>query len=464
MQGSAVQGKRLAKGSASQGDAEAAVGQRSAQVGVQPPPLFAAERVAQAFGRQQVSRMRSQLGLGDGTLTERQPTPVVQRQLSGPNDEPIWQTEISSQVASVSEEIQEAILRLHSIQTVIKVASFADLVQRIEEGEFDYLIAASRRESAEPNYAGSTIGQSISHNSNANWRTGKIKKELQTARTKHGTFDTGHHKLPKSTLEWLYNHLTEEQWQTVKERLDLGPNAELNALRSLRSNLVFGPHSGSRSDDPGQGLDLTWIKDQERGRRRLSLRSDVYSQLATYIASIGGPPLQGERENLTEEEFAQIVGLLERAEKIQAVKTGGGLDEQVDTWVKSEGALKPYSRKALDAEAPVQVPENRSVRDLKRPEHQAKHENPPSIHWPFYVNIGLLGMQPYLELMSQPDTEQRCKEIEQLEALHDLQRQFTGKPRATRRPNWHHGFQYLGDGSWTYRDRDGQDHFYPVTE
>jgi hypothetical protein len=394
---------------------------------------------------------------------------VIQRMILGDSNQNIWSTEIAGKVINEKESyISAAVHRSHSVETVVRVSSYEDLVSRIRQKEFDYLLIASHLESpADAKYQNSKIGEAISHNSSSQWKTDKINNQFYYARQKLGEiYNTGHHKLPKSTLEWVFDHMTDDQWTRAKEALDLSINASLNSLKSLPSNLTLGPSSGARIEDPKQGLDLNHIKDVKLGRR-MSLRSAIYSQLAAYLASIGGPPLKQQRDKFTKQEFNTVLDLLTKAEKTHALLTGGGLDTEISMWKKAqqqdiEAEQKDkWQRQVFEKDQIIDASKfSSTVRDLKLPEHQSKFENPPQVHWPLYVNIGL-SEKAYLALMSDEDSSQRRATIEGEEMLHNLHRAQCNKSTTYRKPNWHHGFQFLGGDTWRYKNVQGEEFHYP---
>ena len=206
------------------------------------------------------------------------------------------------------------------------------------------------------------------------WRTGAVNKEFKKAaeQDKDG-FDTGHHKLAKSKIEWLYNLLSKQQKADLRERLDLPSSSGINALKSLYSNLTFGPGSGDRDDDPKRELDPNHHSPKPTLKRTMTPRSLQYKELDDDIARLQSTQ---DRSAITGEEFARIARFFETAEKLHAIITkGGGLDTDKSMWVKvSEDWVK------TDLPKPIDLPENieellsGSVRELKTAKHQAKED------------------------------------------------------------------------------------------
>jgi hypothetical protein len=416
-----------------------------------PEPLMTPQNLLQLqriIGNKAIQRFLKQ--------AKSQPAPmpskpqVIERKIMAYSDkvEDIWETQIKPQLEKESNrELKEDIERLHSINSLIRVSGYTDLVERLEAGEFNHFLIASKKESPEVSlYNDSKVGGSSSGDSN--WKTEGLTKEVNITKQKLNLplFTTGHHKLPKSTIEWLYDHMSPQQWEETKAVLDLGNMAGLKSFKSLRSNITYGPDSGARKEDPGRGLDPNYVKDIKK-KRRMSIRSSIYGELASYIAQIGGPPLATKEDILSEVEFKKIIGYFEQAEKSHALITkGGGLDSNIGMWQEVDKTAKPWQKQAMAEEPEIESPEkfvDTPVRDLKKSEHQGKFQNPPQLHWPLYVNIGI-GIAGYKELMMKPDDEARRSEINKWVTLHILHRMQGNREKPTYRQNWHHGYQYLG--------------------
>jgi ribosomal protein S18 acetylase RimI-like enzyme len=105
----------------------------------------------------------------------------------------------------------------------------------------------------------------------------------------HQELANAHHKFPKRTLGWLWDHMTEGQQERLRKKLFLQKTSGSNALKRLRSNLIPpGPNnvrSDTRLDDPEhtkEFLDLVVIADTGR----LTPRSSTYLQLAYLYETI----------------------------------------------------------------------------------------------------------------------------------------------------------------------------------
>ena len=76
-----------------------------------------------------------------------------------------------------------------------------------------------------------------------------------------------------------------------------------------------------------------------------------------------------------EEQFVLMLRLLERAEKLHYVKTGGELlDRDTSMWIEipmGHGEESMFKRGSVPPSAPLDVPEGVSVRDLKKSKYRA---------------------------------------------------------------------------------------------
>lgn len=210
------------------------------------------------------------------------------------------------------------------------------------------------------------------------WRTGKADKEFKevAAKDKDG-FDTGHHKLAKSKIQWLYDLLSQKQKTNLIARLDLPSNSGVNALKSLYSNLTFGPGSGDRDEDPGRKLDPNHHTARPALVRSMTHRSLQYHNLDTYLTTMMTPVESGPaRESISDEEYTYIARCFETAEKLHAVITnGGGLDTNKTMWVK-----KQQDWEKRDLPEPIDLPENiddlleKPLRELKTQKNRSIEE------------------------------------------------------------------------------------------
>ncbi|MEQ9236440.1 eCIS core domain-containing protein [Coleofasciculus sp. E2-BRE-01] len=225
------------------------------------------------------------------------------------------------------------------------------------------------------------------------WRTGRADQAIRDANKATTIFDTGHHKLPKSTLQWVYNLMSKEQKEQMRSTLstlDLPSDSGVNALKSLYSNITLGPGSDQRKDDPGQEPDWNYNNAPEKsseksGEKKLQRtktpRSLMYDELYQYIRKIGGPPqINIKKESLNQYEFDRILNYLETAEKLHALitRTGdtgaGGLDRNTRMWDK--GKEQKWTKKEMKEE--VKLPDDvesdfqKTVRELKDVKNQAK--------------------------------------------------------------------------------------------
>ena len=199
------------------------------------------------------------------------------------------------------------------------------------------------------------------------WATGKVDTALDEASKKSGDsdIDTGHHKASKSgVMEKVFQAMTSTQWSQTIKALDLESGSGVNALKSLGSNLALGPTSGKRYGEPGRGFDPNITKS---GRN--TPRSQQYEMLIEFMNKRDSPG-----KKFTEQEFGYVLGILEMAEKIHFQKTQGELiDDDISMWEKGEFPDgKTWTRKAApDYKVDLEEFTEKSVRDLKAPEHKA---------------------------------------------------------------------------------------------
>ncbi len=203
------------------------------------------------------------------------------------------------------------------------------------------------------------------------WRTGPLDREIHSARDELGAvYDTGHHKLAKSKLSGMWDKLDYDQKRELRQRLDLHPGGEARSVMSLGSNVVLGPQSGLREEDPNRAVDPTLDASGE-----MTPRSRIYSQLDGVLSGHAAPRYDAAT-------FATIAGHLETAERLHYTRTGGRmLDRDVSMW-SQEGADGRWVRGRAAAPAAAAAPPPaaaapppaaapRSLRELKRPEFQA---------------------------------------------------------------------------------------------
>ncbi|WP_219909777.1 hypothetical protein [Pseudoduganella armeniaca] len=289
------------------------------------------------------------------------------------------------------------------------------------------------------------------------WRTGHANKAFQqAAKVDPDGFNTGHHKLAKSTIEWVYQNLSEEQRVIARKRLDLPANAGLASFQSLFSNLTFGPLSAQRFEDPKRALDPNTRG--PRLKRTLTPRSLEYFILNDYIAAIEGPGSASfdarAKRGFSESEFAFILDKMERAEKKHAIITkGGGLDTNTSMWSKSGSAEKPWGKVDSDV---ADIPEEHlsaTVRELKSPAHQAVDANPRTFHPPRGKHRECeMSEAEYLNVMRRPDTEARRATINGGILSRNLHRMVMGKATSRGPDKWHHHWQLNDQNQWEWHD------------
>lgn len=297
----------------------------------------------------------------------------------------------------------------------------------------------------------------LESSSDSAWRTGHANKAFQQAAKVHPEgFNTGHHKLAKSSIEWVYQNLSEEQRAIARKRLDLPANAGLASFQSLFSNLTFGPLSAARFEDPKRALDPN-----TRGptlKRKLTPRSLEYFILNDYITSIDGPGSGSfdarAKRSFSEAEFAFILDKMERAEKKHAIITGGGgLDTNTAMWSKTGSGDNPWGKVDSDV---ADVPEERlspSVRDLKSSAHQAVDAKPRTFLPPKgkYRECEMSEAE-YLNVMRMPDTEKRRDRINGGILSRNLHRMLMGRETSRSPDKWHHHWQLNAQDLWEWRD------------
>jgi len=198
----------------------------------------------------------------------------------------------------------------------------------------------------------------------ASWRNGGTDKAFEEIRRALGEqFNTGHHKLPKSMIQQIYNLMTPSQRQLARQLLDLAPSSEATALKNLGSNITVGPLSGAREDDPSRGFD----PNRTRGGG-LTPRSQMYEQLFDFMTKRGNS--DSATQPFSDEEFEFVLSRLEAAEKIHYTKTGGELlDSDISMWSQDTGK---WTRVAIGGYEPTIL--DVSVRSLKNEKHRAAAE------------------------------------------------------------------------------------------
>ena len=140
----------------------------------------------------------------------------------------------------------------------------------------------------------------------------------------------GHHKLPKRTLGFLYDKMTDPQRVKMRGRLNLDPGAGHKALARLRSNIIpRGPLQVApemRADDPdatpggmvSEGVDAVIDKSGS-----MTPRSRKYVSLAAHAKQIHDRLTAVAAAKMSDEEADTAVDHLHSAEALHHSMEGG---------------------------------------------------------------------------------------------------------------------------------------------